>query len=195
MTRPYFTKDRIGHFDLFDRHAANAISQMRDRFNQGIAVDFQVSNGTVFRLSHFDIDLQDVVARFTLDSATEFLLGHDVQSLAEELPYPFNVAAPVGDLEKSRSTTSGVMQSFKAAQDIILKRIRFGDHWPLASFFKDDIKGHMKVLHGFVEPIVASAIQRKRAGTQKEDSDDTLLQNLVNSTEGTRQVLVGSESD
>ena len=42
----------------------------------------------------------------------------------------------------------------------------------------------MKVLHGFVDPIVASAIQKKRAGTQKDD--DTLLQNLVKSTEGTR---------
>lgn len=132
--------------------------------------------------------LQDVVARFTLDSATEFLLGHDVKSLSEELPYPHNeIARSSGDRNKSQFATSGVLSSFKAAQDIMLKRIRFGDHWPLSSFFKDDIKGHMKVLHGFVDPIVASAIQKKRAGAEKED--DTLLQNLVKSTEGTRRSL------
>jgi hypothetical protein len=43
MTRPYFTKDRISHFDVFDRHTADAIAQMKGRFSQGIPVDFQVS--------------------------------------------------------------------------------------------------------------------------------------------------------
>jgi hypothetical protein len=70
----------------------------------------------------------------------------------------------------------------------MITRIRFGDLWPLLSFRKDRIKPHMKVLHEFVEPIVASAIQGKKeleASGIKEKEDDTLLQNLVNSTEGT----------
>ena len=43
MTRPFFTKDRISHFDLFDRHAGDAIRQMQTRFAEGYPVDFQVS--------------------------------------------------------------------------------------------------------------------------------------------------------
>lgn len=42
MTRPFFSKDRISHFDIFDRHSEDAISQMKTRLKQGYAVDFQV---------------------------------------------------------------------------------------------------------------------------------------------------------
>jgi len=42
MTRPYFTKERISHFELFDRHAEVAIAKMKQRLSQGIPIDFQV---------------------------------------------------------------------------------------------------------------------------------------------------------
>lgn len=42
MTRPFFSKDRISHFDIFDRHAADAIKQVKERMRQGYAVDVQV---------------------------------------------------------------------------------------------------------------------------------------------------------
>lgn len=41
MTRPFFSKDRISHFDIFDRHAADAIKQIKERMKQGYAVDAQ----------------------------------------------------------------------------------------------------------------------------------------------------------
>jgi len=43
MTRPFFSKDRVSHFEIFDRHAANAIEQVKERMRQGYAVDVQVS--------------------------------------------------------------------------------------------------------------------------------------------------------
>lgn len=42
MTRPFFTKDRITHFENFDRHADQAIHQLKTRLNEGYAVDIQV---------------------------------------------------------------------------------------------------------------------------------------------------------
>lgn len=42
MTRPFFSKDRIAHFDIFERHAVEVIAQMKARFNEGYPVDFQV---------------------------------------------------------------------------------------------------------------------------------------------------------
>ncbi|OBZ78435.1 hypothetical protein A0H81_02009 [Grifola frondosa] len=32
MTRPFFTRKRISHFEIFDRHADHAISKMKERF-------------------------------------------------------------------------------------------------------------------------------------------------------------------
>jgi hypothetical protein len=43
MTRPFFSKDRISHFEIFDRHATDAIKQVKVRVGQGYAVDVQVS--------------------------------------------------------------------------------------------------------------------------------------------------------
>ena len=75
MTRPFFSKDRISHFEIFDRHAADAIEQVKARMKEGYAVDIQVSFCAIHQ--HFFIltFFQDVVSRFTLDSATEFLFG------------------------------------------------------------------------------------------------------------------------
>jgi len=68
-------------------------------------------------------------------------------------------------------------------------RMRFGAHWPLAEFWEDKLKKPMSVVHDFINPIVAQAIQRKRdaevdsKGLEKDRDDETLLENLVNSTE------------
>lgn len=43
MTRPFFSKDRISHFDIFDRHATDALNQLSARLQEGHAVDIQVS--------------------------------------------------------------------------------------------------------------------------------------------------------
>jgi hypothetical protein len=42
MTRPFFSRDRISHFELFDRHAEEALDKMKFRLRAGYAVDFQV---------------------------------------------------------------------------------------------------------------------------------------------------------
>lgn len=42
MARPFFTIDRISHFDIFDCHAETTVAFMKERFCDGLAVDFQV---------------------------------------------------------------------------------------------------------------------------------------------------------
>lgn len=132
---------------------------------------------------------QDVIARFTLDAATEFLLGNSVRSLSEGLPYPLNYAGEKTRLpDTSGRLTTQFVKSFTAAQEITSFRIRFGDHWPLASFWKDELKDHMRVVHAFIDPIVAAAIDKKKRSTiVVEKDEETLLENLVNSTEGASQ--------
>ena len=40
--RPFFTRERISHFDLFDRIAEDALNQATKRIDAGIPIDFQV---------------------------------------------------------------------------------------------------------------------------------------------------------
>ena len=42
ITRPFFTHDRISHFNIFDRHAEDAITLIKSRLRAGYPVDFQV---------------------------------------------------------------------------------------------------------------------------------------------------------
>jgi hypothetical protein len=42
MTRPFFKRDRISDFELFDRYSADAISQVETRLREGYPIDFQV---------------------------------------------------------------------------------------------------------------------------------------------------------
>ena len=62
--------------------------------------------------------------------------------------------------------------------------MRFGMHWPLAEFWEDKLKKPIGIVHNFINPIVTQAINRKRdTEADLEKDDETLLENLVNSTE------------
>ena len=97
ITRPFFSRDRISDFEIFDRHADLAVSTLKERFNHGIAVD-----------------VQDLLSRYTMDTATEFMFGQDVESLSGELPYPstYGGYTPPRDHPSDRFTSA-----FNRAQD------------------------------------------------------------------------------
>lgn len=42
MTRPFFTRDRISDFDIFEAHSAHALQLAKARLAEGHAIDFQV---------------------------------------------------------------------------------------------------------------------------------------------------------
>ncbi|KAI0353450.1 cytochrome P450 monooxygenase pc-3 [Trametes cingulata] len=173
MTRPYFSRDRISHFELFDVHAETAINRMKERFRGGHAVDFQ-----------------DLVLRFTLDSATEFLFGTCVRTLQSDLPYAHNDPAP----SKSPAEVNAAEKFSRAllgAQSILALRLRYGWSWVLPEFFKDQCEDHMRVIDAFLQPILDEAIAKNRGkvgdvqGDKEDigDEDETLLDHLVKITD------------
>ncbi|KAF7978575.1 hypothetical protein HWV62_45513 [Athelia sp. TMB] len=170
MTRPFFSRDRISDFDNFERHAALAIDAMRARLRSGHAVDFQ-----------------DLIARFTLDSASEFLLGKNVKALEDALPYPHN--AP-GIHVKQTSHAEEFSVAFADAQFIISQRANVGWMWPITEIMGDKTKAPMKVVDGFLWPIVDEAIAKNQERAEhgkvfsKEEvgEESTLLDHLVNLT-------------
>ncbi|KAJ7123185.1 cytochrome P450 [Mycena epipterygia] len=165
MTRPFFSRERISDFDIFDKHANDAISQAAARLQQGYAVD-----------------IQDVVSRFTLDSATEFLFGKSADSLSAGLAYPDSSQNPPSFLNHPSNT---FVNAFLEAQRLHVARSRFGTKWPLNEFWKDKVKPHRNVIDEFIEPILDEAFAEKARRSAEDDKleADTLLSHLLKGTE------------
>ncbi|KAH8101718.1 cytochrom P450 [Cristinia sonorae] len=174
MTRPFFSRDRISHFDIFDKHSDAALNKMKERLAEGHAVDFQ-----------------DLISRFTLDSASEFLFGKCVNVLESPLPYPPRspeAARQVGVL----SLADRFARAFARAQDTIASRGRLGYIWPWLEIFKDKTKDDMKIVDAFLNPILKDALEKRRneveAGLWQDvdgeevADEDTFLDHLVRTT-------------
>ncbi|EIW84467.1 cytochrome P450 monooxygenase pc-3 [Coniophora puteana RWD-64-598 SS2] len=191
MTRPFFTHDRISHFDTFDTHAETAITAAKDRFRAGHAIDFQ-----------------DLISRFTLDSATEFLFGSCAHTLHSPLPYPYNAVhthSPGGLSANGKPNAADILSTaFASAQTSVGRRTNLLGIWPLWEIFKDRTEDDMKVVHEFLEPIIAEAIEKQRvdgldageeksSGTEKAEvhEGETLLDHLVRLT--TDRVILRDE--
>ncbi|KAI0647864.1 cytochrome P450 monooxygenase pc-3 [Trametes meyenii] len=167
MTRPYFSRDRISHFELFDIHASVAIAKMKEHFRGGHAVDFQ-----------------DLMARFTLDSATEFLVGTCVDNLKNELPYAHNdtmrppVTREAGPGEK-------FVNAFNGAEHVMASCLRLGWTWRIAEFFGDKAEPYMRAADEFLGPILMDAIEKNKTadGDHKDEEHETLLDHLVKYTD------------
>ncbi|KAG9126839.1 hypothetical protein FRC07_001740 [Ceratobasidium sp. 392] len=168
ISRPYFTRDRISDFDLFARHSDSAISKLLARLSEP---------------SQPPIDFQDVAARFTLDSGTEFLFGRNVHSLAAPLPYPH--APPADD-------SASFAAAFGRAQELLLMRFSLAKFWPLAELFWDRTGKEMQVINAYVQPILKDKLEEKRKmggknkaeqGDELEGGSDTLLDHLVQFTD------------
>ncbi|KAM5541252.1 hypothetical protein V8D89_005181 [Ganoderma adspersum] len=170
MTRPFFSRDRITHFDIFDRHAEHALDKVAARLKEGVPVDWQ-----------------DIVSRFTMDSATEFLFGKDVRWLDAPTPYP-------STFPHTRETTvhpaDRFVRSFQDGLEATAMRGRFLQSYPLFEFWGDKVEKHLGEVHKFIDPIVGQALRRKaerqRAGEDIEKDvrdDETLLEHLVKFTD------------
>lgn len=169
MSRPYFSRDRISHFDNFARHSDTAISKILSRFSE------PARPGVLSA-----IDFQDVVARFTLDSGTEFLFGRNVESLAAPLPYPH---------EKPTDESASFAAAFGRVQGHILFRMGLSKLWSWFELFWDRTGEDMKVINSYVTPILRKKFEEKRVlfkceSARAEEVGDTLLDHLVQFTDG-----------
>ncbi|KAK7445179.1 Protein kinase alk2 [Stygiomarasmius scandens] len=173
MTRPFFTKERVSDYDVFDRHAEDIISAMKARIEEGYPIEFQ-----------------DAVSRFTLDSATEFLFGKDVNSLSAGLPYPPSVSSP--DILKGfvrDHPSNRFARAFLEGQELTATRTRYGKHWRLREIWGDEVEKRRLVVDEFINPIIEGARQRKEKVTGEEKvEEETFLDHLIEYTED-KQIL------
>lgn len=85
--------------------------------------------------------------RFTLDSASEFLLGNDINSLGDTLPYPHTIrdSFPVTSSNADEFSTA-----FAEAQFLVATRNMQGWSWPLMEIFRDKTAKPMKIVTAFL---------------------------------------------
>ncbi|KAJ6619477.1 cytochrome P450 monooxygenase pc-3 [Mycena sp. CBHHK59/15] len=176
MTRPFFSRDRVSHFEIFDRHADIVIRLLKARMRAGCAVDFQ-----------------DLVGRFTMDSATEFLFGSCVNSLHASLPFPHNVTFATTGFDPAHAQVAMAFSAaFNESMLHISNRARIGWAWPLIEMWKDNTIAPMKIVSAYIDPVIHEAVEKKKlatslhAGVEKADEEVpegvTLLDELLNLT-------------
>jgi len=133
-----------------------------------------------------------MISRFTLDSATEFLFGKDIRSLSVGLVYP--PKSPLAaDVAFHTHPANMFAHAFLQAQIVTSYRVYAGGYWRLFEFWNDRVKTHMQVCYKFIDPILKEALEKKslrQAISEKNLNDrevlegETLLDHLVNHTEG-----------
>jgi hypothetical protein len=117
------------------------------------------------------IDIQDVIGRFTIDTASEFLFGHSLDTLSYAGNY------------------DTFLQAFTAIQELVLKRNTIAGFWVAREFFEDESAPYAKTIGSWVDPIVKQALELKNnmrvKGIQPLDAKDaTFLEYLTESTDG-----------
>ncbi|KAF8217153.1 CYP63 cytochrome P450 monooxygenase-like protein [Mycena galopus ATCC 62051] len=170
MTRPFFSRDRISDFDILDRHADDVVSLLRQRSRAGYAVDFQ-----------------DLIGRFTMDSASEFLFDTCVNSLKANLPYAHNVAFPPPQPNAPEAQKAiKFVDAFTVAMLRISDREVYGRIWPLFEIFGDKTAKPMRDISEFLDPIIQAAMEKKRLSGPKEKAVEneglSLLDELLETT-------------
>ncbi len=127
--------------------------------------------------------VQDVVALFTLDSATEFLFGKSVDSLGATLPYPQN-SSLADDPSFLNHPSNLFVRAFTQGQNNLASRARLGSTWPLKEFWSDKVKPNREQVDRFVNPIIEERKRQHLAMEKSDDREETFLDLLIRSTEG-----------
>ncbi|KAG1748095.1 cytochrome P450 monooxygenase CYP63 [Suillus lakei] len=155
LARPFFTRNRISDFELFEKYAGRTITVLSN-----LASRNQPCN------------VQDLFARFTIDAASDFLFGQNLDTLSKKLP--LSSSGPQSDRGSTTDDSWGTFaQAFEAVQRIITMRGRTGFIWPVFELFDDKTAPHVEIIKRWLDPLVKQTLDQK-----------TFLEHLADSTEG-----------
>ena len=146
IARPFFLRERISDFHIFDQTSAKAINLIANR-----------------AAAHAPIDVQDLLQRVTLDAAALFLWGHALNTLDLPLTQPGRVVlGPKGSAPADGGSEWDVFtNAFETLAVLITRRGVQGDTWPLLELFKDKTEEPIQVIMDWLEPLVRRALDPK----------------------------------
>jgi len=156
IARPFFTKERISDFDIFEQASAKTLNLIANR-----------------SASYAAIDIQDLFKRFTLDAAALFLWGTALNTLDQPLTQPGRVVmGPKGSAPADGGGEWDVFtNAFETLAVLITRRGVQGDTWPLLELFEDKTEAPIQVIMDWLEPLVKEAISRKAKRREAKGDD------------------------
>lgn len=170
LARPFFARDRISDFELFDKYSSRTLSILSE-----------------LSASDQPCDVQDLYARFTIDAASEFLFGKNLDTLSKQLP---KAGSPdMGPRGSSTDDAWGTfVKAFEAVQHIITVRARTGVIWPVFELLDDKTAPYVETIRQWIDPLVRQTLDEraacKQAGINGNLEEKTFLEHLADCTEG-----------
>uniref|UniRef100_A0A8H8CLG6 Uncharacterized protein n=1 Tax=Psilocybe cubensis TaxID=181762 RepID=A0A8H8CLG6_PSICU len=142
----------------------------------------------------YSIDFQDLIARFTLDSAAEFLFGGSVESLSAGMPYPGQESSKENSSLHDHPA-SIFADSFMEGLHHTVMRIRMGDAWPLDELMSDRVLPFRKAMDVFIDPLMKKALDKREQQllndkSPDEEEEETFISHLVKHTQGNGAILL-----
>ncbi|KAG9087188.1 hypothetical protein FRC06_002688, partial [Ceratobasidium sp. 370] len=172
MARPFFARERISDFDLYERYTQKLLALFHGHESRDVACD-----------------AQDVFSRFTMDAAGEFLFGaSDLNTL--DLPLPVAGQAKMGP--KGTMAEGGYgsfVTAFEQALILHVTRSRLGRYmWPFAEIAGDKARPYRKEIDFWIQPLLDVAFSRREqwvrgGGDAKQAAGETFIDHLVSSSD------------
>jgi hypothetical protein len=164
---------------MFERHSSHALSIIASLVS-----------------SDLPCEVQDLYARFTLDTASEFLFGQNLNTLSSSLPVPGQgVIGAKGSV--TTDSWGSFAQAFEEIQQIVTNRRRLGYIWPLFELFDDKTTPQVTAIRLYLDPIVTQVLHDMEAmensGLESPMEEKTFIQHLAESTKG--QTALSSPDD
>ncbi|KAI0041067.1 cytochrome P450 [Auriscalpium vulgare] len=162
--RPFFAKERISDFEIFERTSKAALDLIDAR-----------------SAAAQPIDMQDLLSRFALDSAALFLWGTELDTLGQPLTQPGRVKlGPKGSMPIDGGGAFDVFtEAFERVAVLITRRGVQGDTWPLLELFEDKTEGPIDVIMQWIDPLVKKAVAKKEDMRRRGEKVDAKSEDTV----------------
>lgn len=132
LIRPQFIKDRVSDLHIFEKHVNVLLPLLSDR-RPGVSVD-----------------LVDIFCRYTLDAATDFLLGRSVQSLQ-------NPTVVFADAFAQVQATQGLIARTGPLNKFVSRK----------AFYKN-----LQIVDGFIQPFIEETLHLSPEELEKKSKSD-----------------------
>lgn len=174
MARPFFARDRISDFALFERYTEPTLSILSSKAS-----------------SYEAVEIQDLYSRFTLDTAAEALFGENLDTLHGALPIPGQSCMSAKG-SATNDEFGSFAQAFETSQEIIVGRTLKGYFWPATQLVKDDLEPQAKVIEKWLQPMITRVLSHRndlrKAGMTSPIEESTFLDYLAEHTEDPKTI-------